>query len=307
MKRICRIAAVGAGVWVSSGLAMATPVTTLRSCNTSDVQVTSAQQYSSVSAGATLGSNLLLGPVSSAACAGAFEGNDTPYPKTNLGYENDGLLNGAIQGTPPYADLFPAGAFVTDADKTDLDGDGFADDPGWIMLGKTDFGSSGPGPFAPAAVGGDSTIVLASFFTVSQSSTGQGTWAFTPDPLVALRALDLLGKNSFDQFALVFKSGNAFAIYDFTAAQFGVFDPSADDPQFNFAGTWDTTRTLLNCNVNGQGVEKCNAAGISHVTLWARDPGGSSDVPEPQTLWLAGAALISCALVRAPGRMSPCA
>ena len=106
---------------------------------------------------------------------------------------------------------------------------------------------------------------------------------------MAQRAFSLLGKNYFDQFAIVFKAGNGFAVYDFTAAQFGVTHPSADEPIFQFFGTYDTSDTL----VAGQG-----GAGFSHASIWARDPGGGFTVPEPGTLGLLGIALLGFGVAR---------
>lgn len=252
-------------------------------CSVNDVQVTAVGQYSSTSADASLTWMGVQQPISAAACAGGYAGNDMPKPQENLGYAGDGLLNGAPQQTPPNANLFPGGAFNNLYSYSDLDGDGQVNDPGWIMLGRT--GEEGVG-FTPEAIGGDTTIVLSSFFSVTLTGKGVGTWSFTPDATVAERASALLGKNYFDQFVLVFKLANEFVAYDFIAEQFGVTHPSADDPIFTFTGTFDLSNTLK--------------GGLSHVSLWARDPGGSTttSVPEPGTLALLGLATLGLAFVR---------
>ncbi|MDD3352189.1 PEP-CTERM sorting domain-containing protein, partial [Zoogloea sp.] len=193
------------------------------------------------------------------------------------------VLNG---GTWKNAEpLFPGGAFISDnSPRNDLDKDGQADDPGWIMLGKYEGGR-----FDPMAVGGVSGIVLDGFFSITETSSGVGSWALTLDPAVASRAAAVLGANYFDQFALVFKAGPNFAVYDFTAAQFGITNPNATDPAYNWYGTFDVSDTLR----NGGG----KAAGISHVSVWARDPAENINaVPEPGTLALLG--LAGAALVR---------
>ena len=288
---------------LASGLAVsacAGQVTTLKSCATSDVQVTSIKQWSDTTSSATLGSaNPVSGQYSLAAgCIGAYEGNDQTYPQTNLGYFGDGLMNGGLTSPAQGSNqLFPNGAFNQFYSPSDLQKDGTANDPGWIMLGKGD----GSGfNFVPSAVGGDNTIVLSSFFSLTFTTGHSGTWSFTPDAEVAKRAEPLLGKNYFDQFMLVFKSGNAWAAYDFTGAQFGLFNPSASDPIYQFFGTWDTSDVLQNCNEN---TGKCNAAGLSHYTLYARDPGGNNQVPEPTSLVLVACALLGLVASRRKNKL----
>ncbi len=59
----------------------------------------------------------------------------------------------------------------------------------------------------------------------------------------------------------------------------------------DFAGTWDTSDTLL----AGNGDK--NPAGLSHFDLYVRDPLGSggTDLPEPGNLALVGLALAALA------------
>lgn len=274
---------LSASLIAAAGTAQAT---SLLPCNLNDVKVTSVAQYSDTTAGATLttiASNLSL---NAAACAGAYSGNDGYYPTVNLGWQGDGLLNGGLQ-TSTGATLFPGGAFINaEYPLNDLDHDGAVDDPGWIMLGKFDPAN---GTFTPATVGDNSGFVLSSFFTATVDSAGKGTWALTPDATVAQRGSSALGKSYFDQFALVFKAANAFAVYDFTAAQFGVAHPSASSPIMNWYGTYDVSGTL---RAGGKDGLK-NPAGLSHITVWARDPASpETSVPEPGTLALLGIAAI---------------
>lgn len=266
------------------------------SCGTSDVKVTSIAQYSDTTSSATLNTVASGLSIDSAACAGAYVGTDGFYPTTNLGYAGDGLLNGGVQ-TGSNQVLFPnpPGAFITPTyPLSDLDKDGQVDDPGWIMLGKYEL-VSGKWVFSPNAVGGDTSIVLSSFFSVNfTSGTYAGNWAFTPDATVAERAESILGKNYFDQFALVMKAGNEFAAYDFTSEQFGVAHPSAVDPIYNFYGTFNTGDTLINDNGNAS-----SPAGLSHISIWARDPSATpNSVPEPGTLALLGVAMFGVAFAR---------
>lgn len=267
-----------AGLILGSGLlgasAYAAP------CQTSDVRITSVYQFSDTTAAATLSQITPAGfTTAAAACAGSFSGNDTSRLGSNLGYAEEGLLNGAVQTSAPKEVLFSGGAFITpDYPLQDLKGDGTANDPGWILLGKFTPGEG----FATEAIGGNSGIVRSSFFSATETSAGQGTWAFTPDAAAAARAATALGNNWFDQFALVFKAGNELAVYDFTPALFGAASPLSTDPIMNWFGSYDVSKTLTNGS---------EAFGLSHVSLWARDPG---HLPEPSTFALLG--LAACAL-----------
>ena len=284
---------------LAASSAIAGQVTTLQPCHTTDVVVNGIAQYDSTAPGAVLGATQAVSsPMgNAAACIGAYSGNDTEYPQTNLGYYGDGLMNGGTTGPSAGSQqLFPNGAFSQLYTPSDLNGAGPLD-PGWIMLGKYEDDA-----FAPKQIGNLTNVVLATFFSLTMTSDHSGTWSFTPDAEVAKRAESILGKNYFDQFMIVFKSGDAWAAYDFTGAQFGLDNPSADDPIYNFFGTWDTSGTLQNCTTKVHpktGVEEtnCNAAGLSHITLYARDP-GAFDVPEPASLALIGVALAGLSTVR---------
>lgn len=262
-------------------------------CSSADVKVTAFGTYVESSSGPTL--NWTTTAMDAAACAGGHAGNDMPVPTTNLGYQGDGLLNGASQSTPPYANLFPGGAFITNPDQySDLDKDGDADDPGWIMLGRMDFVDGVPGAFTPSAIGGELDVVLSNFFTVNSTGAGTGTWNFAPDADFTERAEALLGKHYFDQFALLFKAANSFAAYDFTDEQFGLVDSGL----FGLQGTYDTSATLRTSNGKNAGN---NAAGISHISLWARDPAAvepPESVPEPNTLAMLGLAFAAMTFAR---------
>lgn len=280
-KRFPAIASIALVSLCSLPVAAKPVSSTLNNCTLGSVKVTAvtlAADGSSVPTASTL-------PIDYQSCYGAFSGNDQPYPTTNLGYFNDGLLNGQpqkFQGPGTGGDLFGNGAFLGGAyTPYDLNGDGQVD-PGWIYLGKIDDPASGA--FDPVdTIGGVTGIVLSSFFTASyDAAKGVWTWAFTPDKDVAARAGEVLGDNYFDQFALVFKQSDGFAAYNFTGEQFGVVHPDADDPILNFYGTADLSKVF-------------GSTGLSHISLWARDPGFANDVPEPGTIALTGIALLGLA------------
>ena len=233
-------------------------------------------------------------PISAHSCYGAVTGNDQPLPTTNLGYLNDGILNGAsvATGNSTSLDVFGNGAFLSgNYTASKLDPNGAGNDPGWVYLGKDD-APGGASSFSPATIGGVAGISLASWFSITQLDSGIWQWHFTPDKDVVSRASALFGTNYFDQFALVFKQQDAFAVYNFTGAQFGVDHPMASDPILNFHGTADL-RTVFN-----------GTTGLSHVSIWARDPGSTSVVPEPGSLVLFASALLGLIGVERKRRIS---
>jgi len=244
-------------------------------CQYIDVQITTIELLDGS------GVNTLPVPQNATDCLGAYEGNNSSFdkPTANLGYDEDGWLN-----EEDYNDWWDGpGAFVNEADLLDLDGDGDADDPGWVYVGK----DNGDGFIGETSTDGNTSYTfiddLITFDdckdkngTASQCIGGDsvsGTWTYTPPAQNPDDLVDLLGGDFFDQVAIVFKAGNAFAIYNFSIDALGLDPVLAGDYNFAFTGTWDISDVLAN-------------KGLSNVTFWARDPVGATEVPEPSTLVL---------------------
>lgn len=288
----------GFGMFASSSANATSVPNTYMNCARSDVQMTTMQQYSGISPTATLGANLLSAPKIATACTGDYQGNDGFYPTTNLGYYGDGLVNGGTQ-VSTGAQLFPNGMFSNYYTAANLNPwQDNIPDPGWIQLGSyVRDDKTGKWSFQLSSIGGVNGILNPNIFSIDFTTDHSGKWALTPDAMIAQRAAPLLGKNYFDQFALVFKSGSAFAAYDFTALDLGI-PADATKPIYDFSGTWDMSNTLTSsCHTekdDGKTVTKCEPAGLSHITLYARDPAANIQrVPEPASLALASLGLIA--------------
>ncbi|WP_333795848.1 hypothetical protein [Rheinheimera sp.] len=227
-----------------------------------------------------------LAPVYANDCYGLVMGNnsDMTLPGDNLGYEDDGWFN-------MQTGLWVAGAF--DPELLDLDNDGTADDPGWVYMGK----DNGQG-FKGATIPNDNPDLVYQFvddlFSCSATVDGtygtcvnfiSGFWKFTPPSTQPELLLQLLGGSFFDQVAVVFKGGNGFAIYNFTLSQLGLDPILAGDIKYEFGGKFDLSKTLV--TKSGQ------PAGLSNISLWARDPFLPTQVSEPGYLALLGMALLA--------------
>jgi hypothetical protein len=236
---------------------------------------------------------LITTPVSATNCAGIFSGNDGPLPASNIGGHYDGLLNGADQqdglAEAPLDPntLFVPGAFITEEDLQDLDGIdqvdayGIEDDPGWIFLGKDDRNGSGFIHTTPDGINIKNFLDIS--FDFDDDLSGSWFLDFTdPDGLLAALDGSVFGDSFFDHFALSFKAGNQFAIYDF---DFNILNDLSGDAfdlsvPHDFEGKFDLEFTK---------------SGISHVSFWARDPIDSTQIPEPSTLAIFALGLIGLA------------
>jgi len=261
-------------------------------CMVSDIQITSIQKQDGSAA-------QNVKPINASACYGAFSGNDDVSKLgNNLGYDNVGWLNSESEYWPG------PGAFITDADLQNLEGKGLFD-PGWIFFGKYTDGTFDRSSSYKDGVG---TYQYASDLislndckdkddaAISCGADGvvKGEWTYKPPVTNPQVLLDMLGTDKyFDQVTVVFKSATMFAMYNFNIAALGL-DPvlGTNDENFMFKGVWDMSKTLVNPG---------GAAGLSHVSVWGRDPVSTNpplDVPLSSPLTLAGLGLLLLGLHR---------
>ncbi|HAT42437.1 MAG TPA: hypothetical protein DCS87_12065 [Rheinheimera sp.] len=243
-------------------------------------------------------------PLNAAQCYQIIEGNDTtssihPVSSTNLGWKNDGYLNTAYDGL-----WGETGAFTTAAELQDLKTPGVFVDPGWIYMGKSTDNTFVGGTSSNGTV---SYTYVNTLFTLKNcydadgvldadcngSGLVKGEWQLKPPANNPAALLQLLGSNRFfDAIALVFKSGNNHAIYNFSVNQLGL--PSGIGTNYEnlvFGGIWDMSNVL---RAGGQNGLK-NPAGLSHISVWGRDPSGDEPPPQvsaPASLGLLGLSLL---------------
>ena len=267
--------------------------------------------------GGATGVNLLQnGPYNASECIGIYAGNDSQLeshltPHLNIGQSGDGLLNG---GGPLTGDEFIDGLVDGvaspwfDGDKIDIDNDGNATDPGWINLAKFDVDDNST--TYKSITNYDETISLLISdvleFTFECVNVGGDcssiNWTLTTDKDIAETVGQVLNRSTFDHLAFVTKAGSGnqngqgnqddkgWAVYDFNFYEiFGSETPGA----FNFE-----TAYSLGGSIDVKPGDF--SAGLSHLTVWARDPIGDSTttVPEPSTIALFGLSLMLIAIRR---------
>lgn len=265
-------------------------------CKLSDIQITSIQKQDGSAADA-------VPAINATACYGAFNGNDDVSALgNNLGYDNVGWLNEESVYWPG------PGAFVTNDDLQDLQGAGLID-PGWIFFGKYEKGDFDPSSSSKTGYGTyNYTSDLVSLSNCKDKNNTavacgsddvvRGEWTYKPPVTNPQQLLDMLGTDKyFDQVTVVFKSASMFALYNFNIAALGL--PAVvgtTDENYLFKGVWDMSTTLLTPNGKGPG-------GLSHVSVWGRDPVTTNvpppvDVAAPMSLALTGLALLLLGLQR---------
>lgn len=244
-------------------------------CSVDDVQITEIKKQDGSPA---LAYPSDADPLSASGCIGAIEGNDYIYDiGDNRGFKDIGMLNDTTQ--------FPdSGAFLEPEDLLDLQGLGTKQDPGWIFVGKTNYNTNGSvGLIENGTIvnGADSyTFNISDILTLTfGSDTKSGTFVYKPPVTNPQALLDVLGANKFfDQAAVILKAGNSYAIYNFKISDLGLPPViGTEEVNFMFSGTFSLPGTFV---TNGG-----TTPGLSHVSLWLRDPfGDSNTVPAPGTL-----------------------
>jgi hypothetical protein len=102
-----------------------------------------------------------------------------------------------------------------------------------------------------------------------------------------LHSKGLFQRSSFDQLAFELKAGSNWAVYDFDFTKFSGFDLTKP---YTISGTFNLNDFRNPTNNADQN--------ISLLSVWARDPINVNEVPEPGTLAVFGAGMLSLAALR---------
>lgn len=216
----------------------------------------------------------------------------------NLGYLGNGLLNGE-KNSAGVAIVSPT-QFITSSQLQDLNPNtNGAIDPGWVQLGTLASNSGTMTTMNVTPTGGTAfnlSNVLSYTQTVTDSTNGggltggiAGTWTLTVNPNIVniLHEKGLFQRSSFDQLAFELKAGSNWAVYDFDFTKIGGFDLTKP---YTISGTFNLNDFRNPTNNADQN--------ISLLSVWARDPVNVNEVPEPGTLAVFGAGLLSLAALR---------
>ncbi|MBS1143429.1 MAG: hypothetical protein H6R14_835 [Proteobacteria bacterium] len=234
-------------------------------------------------------------------CLGTYKingvnGDGVLAPDENIGRLGDGLLNGEKKGSTTV--LSGSEFLTTPADQMlDLDGNGTATDPGWIKLAKGDYANGAwttvEYPSKPLDADGLSLIaqVLKVEFVCTNGDCTKGEWKLITTTDIISKVQAVLGRNAFDHLAFVLHSGkDGFGVYDFNFNILGQGLTGFDFvTPYSFTGTWNTDDFT---NDGGK------AQTISYISVWARDPQPSNDIPEPETLALLGFGLLGLVMIQ---------
>lgn len=277
--------------------------------NTSQAWVSSSKQYDT-DENSFLNEN--YSTRYAAGCLGGYDGNDMPLPSLNLGFRGDGLFNGAPQSVGNADPTLTSGLnewWINGAFKPELQAlqdPNAAVDPGWIYLGKfeqEENSSDWTKDFAKLGGVIDFSSLLdfgiecdaddSSPADSPNCSNAAGNWYLTPKFSVPELVRPILGDNFFTQFALVFKAGTDFITYNFTLDSMEI-DPATVGTglrPYVFEGGFNFAAALQN---NGG-----KSAGLSHFSIYALDPTGSStEVSEPAAILVLGLGLVLLSLRR---------
>lgn len=231
----------------------------------------------------------LATPINSTSCYGVISevnnDNKVPAPTYNLGYLGDGLLNGGtftqqvkVEGqkgtTAVETQLVSPTQFISLNQLLGLQDPNNLVDPGWILLGSKE----GTGSLT---ITDKPVSTLNELISINVNSNGTWSMNIAADIAAQLAAAGLTTRSYFDHLAFVVKAGSGesdggWAIYDFDFNQIAGFDLTK---AYSFGGVW---------NMGDFGGKN-----LSHISVWARDPITSQNVPAPGTVLLLGIGLVA--------------